>query len=170
MDAGVREDAEVLAATIEPRVETRRASAIEIDSSLIDEVEARLDDERAAIERFFGVTLAEREGAGFLRYEEGGFYLPHRDRASISSWPDAARRLVAVVMFLNDDFEDGTLRLFLDASPVEVQPVAGLVVAFPAAVLHEVTAVRGGRRDAVVDWFYEPRTDDVKVAPFVLPD
>ena len=28
-------------------------------------------------------------------------------------------------------------------------------MAFPADVLHEVTEVRGGTRDTVVDWFYD---------------
>jgi predicted 2-oxoglutarate/Fe(II)-dependent dioxygenase YbiX len=46
------------------------------------------------------------------------------------------------------------LRLFVDTSPVEVQPAAGLLVAFPADALHEVTVVQGGVRDVVVDWFY----------------
>jgi predicted 2-oxoglutarate/Fe(II)-dependent dioxygenase YbiX len=40
-------------------------------------------------------------------------------------------------------------------SPIDVHPLEGLLVAFSADVLHEVTVVRGGTRDAIVDWFYD---------------
>jgi predicted 2-oxoglutarate/Fe(II)-dependent dioxygenase YbiX len=38
---------------------------------------------------------------------------------------------------------------------VDIAPEAGLLVAFPAEVLHEVLPVLGGTRDAAVDWFYD---------------
>ena len=72
----------------------------------------------------------------------------------MASWPEAARRSVAVVLFLNGDFEGGLLRLFAGET-IEIAPQAGLLVAFPADLLHEVTVV-SGTRDAVVDWFYAP--------------
>ena len=37
---------------------------------------------------------------------------------------------------------------------MSVVPQAGLLVAFSADVLHEVTEVRAGTRDTIVDWFY----------------
>ena len=52
------------------------------------------------------------------------------------------------------DFDGGMLRLYVDEEPLDVRPEEGLLVAFPADVLHEVTVVRAGTRDAVVDWFY----------------
>jgi predicted 2-oxoglutarate/Fe(II)-dependent dioxygenase YbiX len=113
----------------------------------------------------FGVTLTSREGASFLRYPPGGLYRPHRDRAVVASWPDAARRLVAVVVFLNSSraidvaggFDGGVLRLFADGEApfVEVHPRAGTLVAFRADRLHEVTPVRHGTRETIVDWYYE---------------
>jgi predicted 2-oxoglutarate/Fe(II)-dependent dioxygenase YbiX len=156
MDAGTADAAEVLDESIERRDGTRHAASIEIDPQVIEEIERRLDAVRDAVARFFGLALGEREGPGFLRYAEGGFYRPHRDRAHVPSWPDAARRQVAVVTFLNGsgDFEGGLLRLYGDARTVDVRPEAGLLVAFPADLLHEVTTVRGGTRDAIVDWFY----------------
>jgi predicted 2-oxoglutarate/Fe(II)-dependent dioxygenase YbiX len=162
MDAGVAELAEVLDRRIERQDAVRRASSIEIDPAAVRDVEARLDAERDAIGAFHGVSLAEREGAGFLRYADGGFYRPHRDRAEVPSWPDAARRRIAVVVFLNGsreagpggDFTGGALRLFAGDDQVDVTPRTGLLVAFPADLLHEVTVVRAGTRDAIVDWFY----------------
>ena len=148
--------AEVLAESIEQRDEARRAASIEIDARVLAEVEQRLDGARPAVARFFGVTLGDREGAGFLRYADGGFYRPHRDRAAVPSWPDAARRQIAVVTFLNGgaDFEGGLLRVYCGEDTIDVRPEPGLLVAFPADLLHEVTTVRGGTRDAIVDWFY----------------
>ena len=37
---------------------------------------------------------------------------------------------------------------------MDVVPRRGMLVAFPATMLHEVTVVRRGVRDAVVDWYY----------------
>jgi predicted 2-oxoglutarate/Fe(II)-dependent dioxygenase YbiX len=162
MDAGVPDPAEVLDAVIERSDDTRRAVSIEVDEATLHAVETHLDRQREGIARFFGLRLAEREGAGFLRYPEGGFYRPHRDREDVPSWPGAARRLIAVVAFLNGsrdgdvegEFSGGALRLLPDEGSIDVQPRTGLLIAFRADLLHEVTAVRDGRRDAVVDWFY----------------
>jgi predicted 2-oxoglutarate/Fe(II)-dependent dioxygenase YbiX len=158
MDTGTAEAAEVLSGSIERQDAARSAVSVEIDPHETDAVERRLDGLRDAVARFFGVALDAREGPGFLRYADGGFYRPHRDRADLPSWPDAARRLVAVVTFLNGpgDFEGGLLRVYDDGGVVEVRPEPGLLVAFPADLLHEVTTVCGGTRDAVVDWFYGP--------------
>jgi predicted 2-oxoglutarate/Fe(II)-dependent dioxygenase YbiX len=163
MDAGAADDAEILAGAIETRQHVRRASSIDIDPVVIADVESRLDATRAAIAGFFGAPLGGREGAGFLRYRDGDFYAAHRDRAFVASWPDARRRRIALVAFLNasraggagGDFDGGLLRLYPDPAAIDVPAQAGLLVAFPADLLHEVTAVRGGVRDVVVDWFYD---------------
>ena len=152
MDAGVADHAEVLDQAMETRDAVRRAVSIEVDDGCVRDVESRLDARREAVAAFYGVMLTAREGAGFIRYPDGGFYAPHRDRADVPSWPDAARRRIALVAFLND--ATGTLRLHVDGAPVDVIPREGLLVAFPADTLHEVTMVRGGVRDVVVDWFY----------------
>ena len=113
----------------------------------------------------FGVHLTAREGSGFVRYLEGGFYAPHVDWSDSPGWPDAARRQVAVIVFLTSStaadpagaFDGGTLRLFPESAPaqgLEVAPRRGTLVAFPATLLHEVTTVQRGVRDAIVDWYY----------------
>ncbi len=167
MDRGVPEEAEVLGRGFESHPAVRQTSYVEVAPDVLAMVEAVLDSTREAVAAHFGRRLRGREGPGFLRYGPGGFYRPHRDRADADgAWPEAARRQVAVVAFLNSavaadpregGFEGGILRLLPDGpftDVVDVVPRAGTVVAFPAERLHEVTPVLSGTRDAVVDWFY----------------
>ena len=155
MDAGRSDQAEVLDSDFEARTSERQAISIEITAPVVDEVEGWLDELAPELELFFGVSLTEREGAGFIRYPDGGFYGLHRDRANVPSWPDAARRRIAVVVFLNASFDGGVLKLLFDEQVIDVVPEAGVLVAFPADILHEVTPVAGGVRDAIVDWWYD---------------
>ena len=163
MDAGEVEPAEVLAGGIRRDSEARVASLVEPPESLTRDIEAKLDACRARVAKALGIPLGEREGAGFIRYPAGGFYRPHRDRGDQPQWPPAARRAAAVVLFLNasrtagakGDFEGGILRLHLADRTIDVAPEAGLLVAFAADILHEVTEVRNGTRDTIVDWYYD---------------
>lgn len=165
MDAEVPDPAEVLAAGMVSKEEVRRAETVDVAPEVLAMVEARLDRERDRIARHFGLLLTDREGTGFVRYQPGGYYRPHIDWAESSDWPGAARRLVAVVVFLNasragdptGEFDGGLLRLLPDATVgvvADIVPRRGTMVAFPAAMLHEVTRVEGGVRDAAVDWLY----------------
>jgi SM-20-related protein len=145
----------------------RHAWYVDVSHRTLREVERYLDDVGPVVAAFFGCRLGEREGTGFLRYDTGGFYGPHRDRGDNADWPDAARRRVSTVVFLNSGgeaarpghFAGGTLRLFLDdTTPVDIVPVAGTLVAFRADTLHEVTPVTSGVRYALVDWYYDAVT------------
>lgn len=165
MDAGVTEEAEVLEGEVEIAADVRSARYVDVVDGVLDLVGRHLDAHRAAIASCHGKGLSGREGAGLLRYERGGFYRTHVDRASRESWHGAARRAVTVVLFLASSrevdsdgaFVGGHLRLYLadSTAPVEIVPEEGMLVAFPAATPHEVTPVTEGRRDAVVDWFYD---------------
>ena len=165
MDSGEQEQADVLGLTTKQNVPSRMATIVEPGSRVLSDIETMLDGCRERLEAFFGLTLAAREGPGFIRYPPGGYYRPHRDRSDSADWTEAARRSIALVVFLNTsrqvdtdgDFDGGVLRLFLSARTLDVLPEAGLLVAFPADVLHEVTEVRRGSRDAIVDWFYAQR-------------
>jgi predicted 2-oxoglutarate/Fe(II)-dependent dioxygenase YbiX len=154
MDRGPLEPAEILEEGISLDEQVRHAANVAVDAATIADIEARLDGARDGIARFFRVPLGEREGTNFLRYGPGGFYMPHVDRAESEEWEGAARRQVAVVIFLNDDFTGGALHV-IDARHV-VQPAAGLLVAFDAGLLHEVEPVGQGIRYTIVDWFYPP--------------
>ena len=164
MDAGVSEPTEILEDDIELVEDARRASHIEVPDAILDLIEACLDAQRDAIGAFFGRPLRSREGVSLLRYDPGGFYGPHVDRAEVPSWPDAAAREVTVVLFLNGSrdrdaggaFDGGVLRLHPDdpdAAPIDITATQGTLVAFPSHTVHEVTPVTGGTRDTAVDWF-----------------
>ena len=162
MDRGQVEAAEVLAEGIKRDGEARVANLVEPPESLVRDIEAKLDACRERVARALGMSLGEREGAGFIRYPAGGFYRAHRDRGNDPQWQPAARRAAAIVLFLNasrasgagGDFDGGILRLHLPDGAVDVVPEPGLLIAFPADALHEVTEVRDGTRDAIVDWYY----------------
>jgi predicted 2-oxoglutarate/Fe(II)-dependent dioxygenase YbiX len=163
MDAGTPEPAEVLSDGFEVQHDVRRATQIDIADAVLAMVDATLDAVRVPIASFYKLVLQSREGASFLRYETGGFYRPHVDRARVPSWPLTERRQVTLVLFLESSreiepsggFSGGVLRLFPDdGDPIEIVAQAGTLVAFPASMRHEVTRVTSGRRDTIVDWFY----------------
>lgn len=154
MDRATAEPAEILDQEISLDTEARRASSIEVDADTLALVEGAIDGARATLATFFDEALSQREGAGFLRYGPGGFYRPHRDRGTLPSWPDADRRRIAVVIFLNDRFGGGVLRIFGDEGTHDIVPEQGTLAAFSAMTLHEVAPVIEGTRDTVVDWFY----------------
>jgi predicted 2-oxoglutarate/Fe(II)-dependent dioxygenase YbiX len=157
MDIGGREPAAIAGTAITEQPQVRRAIGIEIDANLLAELEARIERLRPELEAVFASALGEREGTGLLRYEPGGFYRRHRDRGEVSGWPNASRRALTVVVFLNDDFSGGTLRVCpSNDTPIEVSPIAGTLVAFRADDPHEALPVSAGHRDVAVDWFYDP--------------
>ena len=163
MDAGTPEEAEVLADGFELQQDVRRAMQIDIADTVLAMVDSALDAVRIPIASFYGLVLQSREGASLLRYETGGFYRPHVDRAHVPEWPLTEKRQVTIVLFLESSreaepsggFSGGVLRLFPeDGDPIEIVAKVGTLVAFPAAMPHEVTRVTSGRRDTIVDWFY----------------
>jgi predicted 2-oxoglutarate/Fe(II)-dependent dioxygenase YbiX len=163
MDAGTPEEAEVLADGFDVQRDVRRAAQIDIPDALLAMVEATLDDLRIPIASFYDLRLEAREGVSLLRYEPGGFYKRHVDRAYVPEWPLTERRQITLVLFLassrdadpSGGFAGGLLRLYPDdRDPIAITPKQGMVVAFSASMPHEVTPVTSGRRDTIVDWFY----------------
>jgi len=162
MDVGIREPSEVIEDEMTLVEDVRRASHIEVPPAIFELIDAHLDAQREAVAEFFGHPLDGREGVNLLRYEEGGFYKPHLDRAELPAWPPAAHRVFTVILFLESareaepsgGFSGGVLRLLPDdADPIDIVPRRGVLVAFPAETVHEVLTVTEGHRDTVVDWF-----------------
>lgn len=109
------------------------------------------------------------DGPKFCSYEPGSYFRTHRDASSDPLDPPAVvNRQLTLVCLLNDDspadglptFDGGTLVVHLadhhgEMRPVNVQLAAGSIVAFGAALLHEVRPVRTGTRFAAVAWLYD---------------
>jgi SM-20-related protein len=161
MDRGIATAAEIYDGGFVVDAATRRAFDVEVDAHTLDAVELRLAALRARISTYFDVTLTGAEGAGFLRYEAGGFYRRHVDWIGEDREP--FRRRVSIVLFLSGsgatapsgECSGGALRLYgRGAKPIDVDPAIGTLVAFPADTPHEVLPVTAGVRDVVVDWFY----------------
>jgi len=87
-----------------------------------------------------------------LKYEEGGFYIPHSD--SHATYP----RTISVVYFLNNDYEGGELVFHTPDRECKemfrVKAAPGRAVFWPSNFLypHSVTKVTKGRRYALVAW------------------
>jgi len=163
MDAGEHSEAAVLEGNGVQVDAARHAGDVDVAPEVLGLVEARLDRRLADVARHFGLALTRREGSGFVRYARGGFYRRHVDWAESPAWPEAARRRVAAVVFLNSSraadpegaFDGGVLRLHpAGGDVIDIVPRRGLLVAFGATMPHEVTVVASGVRDAVVDWYY----------------
>ena len=167
MRRGIAEPAEVLEAGEGHAHLARSALEIEVDPDTLAAVESRLDDARDAIAARHGLRLADREGSGFLSYGPGGHYRRHVDRAFDREFPEASRRKVSAVLFLNSsrpnprpgEFSGGELVIHPESAseawdPVVVVPTEGTLVTFFSDTAHEVRAVTAGVRDVVVDWFY----------------
>jgi len=148
---------------VDPAV--RHSSEADVDANSIADAARLLADIRPQVSSFFETPLSASEGPGFLRYVEGGFYALHRDVAGEvdREFP----RRISVVLFLTTNgagaaggCEGGALRLYrphgngAEPMPVDIPPVAGTLVAFPATWMHEVLPVTAGVRDVIVDWFY----------------
>ena len=127
------------------------------------DVSTRVTALRSELSDHFGGPLGDLEEPTFLLYRAGGFYRPHRDRASRTD--DAAgtarARRVSIVVFLNAGYTGGALTLYgLIDDPVwrdygfAVPATTGLLVAFPSDLLHEVTPVTAGERYTAVSWFH----------------
>lgn len=87
-----------------------------------------------------------------LKYEEGGFYIPHTDYHL--KFP----RNISIVYFLNNDYEGGQLN-FYDPSNhnkiiLPIEPRVGRLVMFPSNYLypHAVQPVEKGTRYVLVSW------------------
>lgn len=83
---------------------------------------------------------------------EHGMYGWHQDYGSIIS------RKLSLVMQLTDpsEYEGGNLQVMTTGQPVNIMKQRGLIVAFPAYTLHQVTPVTQGNRQSLVAWISGP--------------
>ena len=105
--------------------------------------------------RFFGFDLTGfGEPLQMTNYDssEHGMYGWHQDfNAQIS------RKLTLVVQLSDpSQYEGGNLEVLTGGSPLRVRKQRGLLAAFPAWTLHQVTPVSQGNRQSLVAWISGP--------------
>lgn len=144
----------------------RRAEHL-VDSSATQTLVAdRLTAITDEIAGYFGIPLSGLQPPAFLRYARGGYFRPHQDRSDDPRHGlDIRARRITAVLFLNDQtplpivggYCGGDLRLLrADDHPDPVLCItgeAGMLVAFPAAIAHEVRPVTWGVRRVAAAWY-----------------
>jgi len=80
------------------------------------------------------------------RYQAGEHFTAHRDGMYVNE--DGESSIYSLVLYLNDNFEGGELKLLgqADAAPYVFKPRAGSAVLFPHDLLHEAGAVKAGTK------------------------
>jgi SM-20-related protein len=151
----------------------RSTTIAEVSPETVSELKQRLLGVEDELERAFSLSLDGCETPEFLLYREGDFIRPHADGSQEEDAPDRFKnRAVATVVFLNDQSDEDTpgafgggslnfLNLISDESRgrsvgLPIAPTAGLLVAFRADVVHEVSEVTRGDRCTAVSWFASP--------------
>jgi predicted 2-oxoglutarate/Fe(II)-dependent dioxygenase YbiX len=120
------------------------------------------------LQAHFAVPVSGCEEIQFLVYKPGEYFRPHRDCSDDPRQPAYARgRRLAAIIFLNDQqsrpdaYGGGDLLFYCAdmnaASPTCCERVVartGMLVAFLASTIHEVTQVRWGERYTAVSFVH----------------
>lgn len=145
----------------------RRTVSAEVSEATRSAVSGRLEQLRPAVANHFDTRLQGCQPPQFLRYGEGDYFRPHADHESEGADYVTERRVSAVV-FLNGESEEavagsysgGALTFFGlmddprgDAVGFPLLGDEGLLVAFPADLVHSVSPVTRGERYTIVSWF-----------------
>ena len=126
----------------------RNACAAGIDGRLRPQIERAFQ---------FRATRIERQIVACYDSAERGFFRAHRDNTTKGT----AHRRFAVSLFLNDDFEGGTLRFPEYGRHLYKAPLGGAVV-FSCSMLHEATAVTRGRRYMYLPFLYDDQGAELR--------
>lgn len=134
---------------------------------VLDDVVARAFKEQVI--PAVGQNIEWYEEPQLLRYAPGDYYLHHSDAYQLipeeQGWRKVVDRDISLLLYLNDDYEGGTLefkRLFYS-----FKPRAGMLLWFPSDVRYEHMAmpVTSGRRYALVSWAALSGVERVQAGP-----
>jgi len=143
--------------------ERRRNDSLLVPSDTREQITASFTDAMAKVGAHFSRTLTVCQPLEFLRYGPGDCFLAHTDSAPAGSGsPEQNRRAISMVLFANGQgpgegqFGGGELTLCVFGTNVnfgiDLAPEAGLLVAFPSSMMHEVLPVESGIRCSVTGW------------------
>jgi predicted 2-oxoglutarate/Fe(II)-dependent dioxygenase YbiX len=145
----------------------RKGLDVALSGSDKHEVEQKIKALRANLEQHFGGDLGEIDPVRCLVYRPGDFFTLHADAVESDEYRFLGKRRISVVVFLNDPnhptaaYRGGELSFYgLMSAPGKerfgfpVDSETGLLVAFPARMLHEVSRIAEGKRYTLVTWFF----------------
>ena len=147
----------------------RRTKQAKVSDDTVARISGQLLAAAPALATHFGRDLAGVQPPQFLLYREGDFFRPHPDSSDKPGSADYVKqRSVSAVVFVNGTgaedggYTGGALEFYglIDdrtsgesvGIPLDGEP--GLLVAFPAELVHAVQRVTSGERYTVVSWFY----------------
>jgi predicted 2-oxoglutarate/Fe(II)-dependent dioxygenase YbiX len=154
----------------EARLDETHRKTLDVALSEADkrEVEQKIRALRANLEQHFGGNLGGIDSVRCLVYGPGDFFTLHADAVESEKYDFLGRRRISVVIFLNDPnhpveaYQGGQLSFYglMNAPGRErfgfsADSETGLLVAFPATMLHEVSPITQGKRYTLVSWFFE---------------
>jgi SM-20-related protein len=146
--------------------EIRRAKWLEPSTAIRTRLNEQLQALKPRIEDHFHLSLEAFEELQFLRYEAGDYILLHVDTQG-GAEGELGQRKVSVIIYFNQQSDDGAPGSYAGGSFVFGMPNkavgrmmslplavrAGLLVAFPSTIPHEVRPIAHGVRYSAVTWF-----------------
>ncbi len=140
----------------------RRSDYIIEDDKLIKETQVRfhrrvVPEIRKAYQ--YDVTRMERYIVACYDSVTGGHFRAHRDNTTKGT----AHRRFAVSVNLNNEFDGGEVS-FPEFSPKGFKMPAGCAVVFSCSLLHQVSAVTGGKRYAFLPFLYDDEAAKIREA------
>jgi SM-20-related protein len=140
----------------------RKTTSLHPSAVTKSQVHARLLSQKSALETHFSLNLVDCEPPQFLRYETGDFFVRHQDGNTHQLDFDHLRvRRISIVVFLNDFsvepepncYSGGLLQFYDQQCTYGLPGETGMLVAFTADTLHEVSSVTSGERFTIISWF-----------------
>jgi len=140
----------------------RKTTSLHPSAETVSEVHDRLLGQKSALETHFRLNLTDCEPPQFLRYEKGDFFVCHQDGNTEQLDFDHLRvRRISLVVFLNDFtvepqancYSGGLLNFYDQQGTYGLTGETGMLVAFSADTLHEVSPVTDGERFTIISWF-----------------
>lgn len=140
----------------------RKTTSLHPSDETFGSVHERLLTQKSALATHFGLNLTDCERPQFLRYETGDFFVRHQDGNTKQLDFDHLRvRRISIVVFLNNFatepqtncYSGGLLNFHDEQGTYGLPGETGLLVAFRADTMHEVSPVTSGERFTVISWF-----------------
>jgi SM-20-related protein len=140
----------------------RKTTSLHPSDETKSQIHERLLSQKSALETHLKLNLNDCEPPQFLRYATGDFFVRHQDGNTDQLDFDHLRiRRISIVVFLNDFsvepeascYSGGLLQFYDQQLTYGLPGETGLLVAFTADTMHEVSPVTNGERFTIISWF-----------------